>query len=352
MKLFKLVMLFCIGSLSFTKVSAQANAYLNILTLNSGYVSQGGTVDIQVTVGNTGPVSSITANKVRAQISVPSALVSLLPNAQQTGLPPGWTITVNTGSAITVCNGSDIIDPGTSRDIFIKVQGNTIGGPSTVNGNLLFSSGTSCTTPGSLSGDNTADNSSTSSIQVYDPIPVTLTYFNAKLINCQPVLNWETQTEINSDRYEIERSDRDNSNWILTGTIAANGNSSSKSEYNFVDKNLNTASEHVFYRLKMVDKDGHNKYSEIVPLFINCKTIGVNAYPNPVQDGRLYINLSGASGHTAITLVSVSGQQILNTSMNNGTNFLNTSSIAAGVYILNITDPNGLDKKIKVFIQH
>src|SRR5262249_3186985 len=93
-------------------------------------------------------------------------IASALPTAQQTGLPAGWTITVNTGGTITVCNGTDAIPAGAQRQIFIKVQGNAVGGPSTVNGSLVFSNGSSCTTPGSLAGDNIADNTSTSSIQV------------------------------------------------------------------------------------------------------------------------------------------------------------------------------------------
>ncbi|CAN5871877.1 hypothetical protein BH11BAC4_BH11BAC4_04600 [soil metagenome] len=173
MKLIKLIALLFIGSLIVTNVAAQANAYVNILTQNSGLVNLGATVFIEVTVGNTGPVSPIGANKVRAQLSVPAAIAGI----PLTGhiLPAGWTITVNTGSAITVCNGSDIIAAGTARTILINVQGNAIGGPSTVNANLLFSSGISCTTPGSLPGDNTADNSSTSSIQVIAGCPLGVT---------------------------------------------------------------------------------------------------------------------------------------------------------------------------------
>ncbi len=184
----------CTSNVSITLTNPLANASLNILTQNSGQVIQGGTVDIEVTVGNTGPTGAIGAYKVRAQISVPIAIANILPNAQQTGLPSGWTITVNNGGAITICNGTDVIPVGASRTILIKVQGNNIGGPSTVNGNLLFSNGTSCNIPGSLSGDNIADNSSTSSIEV---IPASITA-NLKLFLqgyyidggiMQPVLN-------------------------------------------------------------------------------------------------------------------------------------------------------------------
>ena len=177
MKIFKLTLLFFAGSFAVSTAAAQANAYINILTQNSGQVIIGGVVNIEVTVGNTGPVSPIGINKVRAQISIPIAICNILPAVQQTGLPPGWTVSayISGGSSITVCNGTDVIPVGAARTILIKVQGNVIGGPSTVTGNLLFSNGVSCTVPGTLAGDNTADNSSTSSIQVIQGCPLTVT---------------------------------------------------------------------------------------------------------------------------------------------------------------------------------
>ena len=159
----------CTGSTQLTlsdPVAGNANATLNILTLNSGQVNQGAVVDLQVSVGNTGP-SFIGVNKVRAQISIPIAIATALPNAQQTGLPAGWIILTNTGGSITICNGTDQIPSGQQRQLFIKVQGTAAGGPSTINGSLSFGPGTGvCTGPGSLPGDNTADNTSTSSITV------------------------------------------------------------------------------------------------------------------------------------------------------------------------------------------
>ncbi len=172
MKLIKSTILLLVCVFTVLNTIGQANASLNILTLNSGQVIQGQTVDIQVTIGATagtgGQQGPIGVNKVRAQISTPVSLVSLLPIVQQTGLPPGWTITVLntvTGS-ITICNGTDIIPINQQRVILIKVQGNNVGGPSTINGNLLFSNGIACGSTGTLAGDNTADNSSQSSVQV------------------------------------------------------------------------------------------------------------------------------------------------------------------------------------------
>src|SRR5262245_21444030 len=108
-----LLVLLCATSSAFS----QANASLNILTLNVGQVPAGNTVYIQVTVGNTGP-GAIGVNKVRPQINVPTAIGNVALNAAQDGLPPGWTIlTANPGGggSIQICNGSDIIPAGAQR---------------------------------------------------------------------------------------------------------------------------------------------------------------------------------------------------------------------------------------------
>jgi Secretion system C-terminal sorting domain len=337
-----------------TNVSGQANASINILTQNSGQVNIGGTVFVQVDIGNTGPASNIGVNKVRAQISIPIAIAHPLPNAQQTGLPPGWIITANTGSAITVCNGTDIIAVNEVRTVLIAVQGDAIGGPSTLTGVLSFGPGTGvCTGPGSLSGDITADNTSTSSIEVTTIVaPVTLTDFNARLINCEPLLYWTTETEINSDRFEIERRNLNNSDWSSIGVVTANGNTTTKSEYNYTDRNSTASSEKVLYRLKMIDQDGKFKYSEVLYVLNNCNTTKVEVYPNPVQNGRLYVSLIGASGYSEATLLSLSGQVIVKARIYNGTSYLNVSTVADGIYVLNIKDADGIDRKVKVRIQH
>lgn len=168
MKQFYLLFFFLLQLISFRSIS-QSNASINILTQNSGIVFNGGVGYVQVDIGNNGPASPIGVNKVRAQISVPS-IAQVLPNIEQDGLPAGWIILTNNGSVIQICNGTDIIPVNAARTILIKVKGITLGGPSTVVGVLSFGPGTGvCTGPGSLPGDVTADNTSTSSITVITP---------------------------------------------------------------------------------------------------------------------------------------------------------------------------------------
>ena len=166
MKILKqlLIIFTIIGTTKFCAFG-QANPFINVLPSNSGIVTTGGTLDIIVTIGNTGPVSSVPQAKLRPIIQVPAS-VTFLPSAQQVGLPAGWTILTNTGTQLRLCNSTDPIAVSTSRTIILKVQGVTVTGPQTFSGNINFGNGTTCAAGTSVSGDLTTDNSATSTIEV------------------------------------------------------------------------------------------------------------------------------------------------------------------------------------------
>jgi hypothetical protein len=217
-------------------------------------------------------------------------------------------------------------------------------------GQLSFK--TNCTGPGSLSGDNPSDNSGQAGFFVSITTPVTLADFNASLINCEPSLNWSTQTEFNTDRFEIERKLSAFSNWLTAGTVSANGNSTQSNKYRFTDINVPVTTTKVFYRLKIIDRDGHFKYSAVLPVSINCKVVQVAVYPNPVMDNNLFVSITGINGSAEAILLSLAGQAILKTNLTNGTATISTAKIATGVYVLSVTDLQGTNRKVKVLIQH
>jgi hypothetical protein len=285
-------------------------------------------------------------------VTIPPSIV-FLDNAQQTGLPVGWTILSNTGTQLRLCNSGDAI-PGTSqRDIILKVQGVNIAPPQTFAGQINFGNGTTCAAGTSVAGNNTADDFATSTIEVIaGTVPLTLLSFNATLLNCQPSLKWTTENEINAARIEVERASENSSTWILAGVTEARGKPGSKTDYSLTDNSLNTSSAtKQLYRLKLIDKDGKFTYSDILPVSINCKTVQLSVFPNPVQNGKLYVSLTGTSGQAEAILMSVTGQAILKTKINNGTQFLNVVNVPDGTYILNVRDANGIVEKAKVIIQ-
>ena len=177
MKQLKLIMLCCIGTLCIASKSfGQANPFINVLPSNSGIVTVGSTIDIVVTIGNTGPISTIAQAKLRPIIQVPPSVV-FLPNAQQIGLPTGWTILSNNGTQLRLCNSTGAIPVNTIRTITLKAQGVTAAPAQTFSGNINFGNGTTCSAGTSVAGDLTTDNSATSTIRVDGPTIVNLHLF-------------------------------------------------------------------------------------------------------------------------------------------------------------------------------
>ena len=136
------------------------------------------------------------------------------------------------------------------------------------------------------------------------------------------------------------------------GNVAAKVNTSTKSNYSFTDKNLVASPEQIFYRLKIIDKDGSFKYSKVISLVNNCNSINAFVFPNPVRNGKLKVTLSGVTVNTEATLIALNGQLIAKTKLNNGNNSINVSNAATGEYILIIKDLNNEERIIKVLIEN
>jgi hypothetical protein len=102
-------------------------------------------------------------------------------------------------------------------------------------------------------------------------LPVALSKFSANQINNGDItLQWRTEQEINTDKFDIEKSS-DGQIFSTVTTTKAQGNSNSAKEYNTTDKNPSTKGEFIYYRLKMFDNDGTFKYSDIVKVVLTTK---------------------------------------------------------------------------------
>lgn len=92
-------------------------------------------------------------------------------------------------------------------------------------------------------------------------------------------LNWNTETEMNSSHFEVERS-ADGRNYSIIGKVNAAGNSVSKNNYNYADRN--TLNGLAYYRLKQVDMNGQFTYSKILPVMVIAFSRAA-ASPNPAE---------------------------------------------------------------------
>ena len=164
MKLLKGIIIFFVSVALSTGVAAQ-NVSINALTLKSGIVKKGKTVLFQVTINNTDATELVGVYKLKVQINVADAIVSIAKSGHN--LPTGWEIISIGNGNITLSNGRDIIAPSDARNIFIALKGEKVGGPVIVSGQVSFSNGiTPGIERGSLKGDNPLDNNSTSSCKV------------------------------------------------------------------------------------------------------------------------------------------------------------------------------------------
>ena len=112
-------------------------------------------------------------------------------------------------------------------------------------------------------------------------LPVELSSFISNIDGRNIQLNWETKTEKNSDKFEIERSNEGLNNWESVCSVKAADLSNSPKQYSFTDKNLQSGKYQ--YRLKMIDNDGTFEFSKAIEAVITLpKNFDLSQnYPNP-----------------------------------------------------------------------
>lgn len=118
-------------------------------------------------------------------------------------------------------------------------------------------------------------------------LPVELILFTAYPVDNSFIeLKWITTSEVNNDVFEIERS-LDGISFEKIGTVDGKGTTSDKSQYTFQDYNVQYNVLY-YYRLKQIDFDGTNTYSNIVAVRLISNLEGKwsvsNFFPNPSLD--------------------------------------------------------------------
>ena len=183
MKLFKLLILIFASNYFVGGAFAQANPTIAVQPSNAGIVAVGGTIDIIVTIGNTG-IGSIAVAKLRPLITLPpSVRFKDTDPFQNAGLPLGWSVLSNTATQLRLCNTTDVIPGGEIRTIILKAEGVSVAPATTFIGNINFGNGTTCAVGPQVAGNNPNDDNATSTIQVVSPCGLTVTA-TAGIITC------------------------------------------------------------------------------------------------------------------------------------------------------------------------
>jgi len=172
-------------------------------------------------------------------------------------------------------------------------------------------------------------------------LPLELLTFKGSLQDNSAFLQWSTDNEINTSHFVVERS-LDGQSFDKIGNVSANGSNAS-AKYSYTDKDADKqSSSTLYYRLKIVDKDGAFTYSNIISLTINEMNSPVIVYPNPVSDVlNLRISLATRE-HIHIRVIDMQGKVMYKETklVRNGRDEINinTKSWPAQSYSVVVTD--------------
>lgn len=176
------------------------------------------------------------------------------------------------------------------------------------------------------------------------PLPITIASFYAKRSGANVLLNWRTGSESNAKEMIVERNN--GAGFVKVGTVAATNNPTGN-DYTFTDNNpVKGISE---YRLKLVDKDGASKYSDIKAVRGTAAVSDFTIFPNP-SVGTTKITVSDISEPTTIQVIDNSGKLIKTIAMTSS-NTVQLTGLQRGIYLVRISNNNtgeAVTKKLTV----
>ncbi len=168
-------------------------------------------------------------------------------------------------------------------------------------------------------------------------VPITLTQFTAKAEGCKNLIMWETQSELNNDYFELQRS-VDGVEFIQIAHVKGAGNSSEPIRYEYIDDRKIHFVEY-YYRLVQHDFDKNTSKSEIIVVKSDCITNNnIVAYPNPTNDHVTIVYTSSDEETVSIEIKDLLGRTVLSVpyDLKEGHNSLeiNTSTLEPSTYFI------------------
>jgi hypothetical protein len=182
-------------------------------------------------------------------------------------------------------------------------------------------------------------------------LPIHLENFKVQPDNNHAKVMWTTTSELNNDRFEVERS-ADATNWKTIATIRGNGTSTIAHNYNAMD--VNPAKGVNYYRIKQYDVNGKANVSEIRSLKMLAGNVLISVFPNPAKR-NISFSVQNNLTDVAVTLTSNSGrlvhrETIQNILANTNYSLKPNQQPAPGVYILHL-EAKGFSESIKVVVE-
>lgn len=172
-------------------------------------------------------------------------------------------------------------------------------------------------------------------------LPVNMTAVKAYQKGKDIQIEWNVPTEVNMEKYEVEKS-IDGRLFTKTATHQAKNNGNSV-DYAWLDTNP-VAGNH-YYRIKAIGNTGEAQYSKVMKVSIGKAGYGIAAYPNPLTGNAITLTVNLPKGHYTIRLTNQLGQEIHREAwMHQGGAATQTvqarTELPQGVYLITLSDGN------------
>lgn len=176
-------------------------------------------------------------------------------------------------------------------------------------------------------------------------LPIKGLTINVEQKNTAAVINFSTETEENTMKFETEKS-FDGVTWNIINTQAAAGNSSVKRNYTTTD--ANPSAKTVYYRIKETDYDGRFTWSPVITFNMDepAQTTA-SAFPNPFTNNLSLQYKSSQNEVAVLRLVDQAGRTVQNTTwtLRKGTNIIqldNVEKLQTGFYVMELRNTAGV----------
>jgi hypothetical protein len=174
-------------------------------------------------------------------------------------------------------------------------------------------------------------------------LPVELKTFNTDCKNDLVQIKWTTASEKDNDQFELYKS-LDANTWTKIYMVKGQGTKATETNYLFNDYQRETG----YYRLKDIDEDGIENWSQII--FADCKNevSEIQVYPNPASD---FIKVSAEMEDKSIMrILNLDGREIKSLPLISKQTLVYIKDLTSGVYIIEI-DKKGSMERLKLIKQ-
>jgi Concanavalin A-like lectin/glucanases superfamily/Secretion system C-terminal sorting domain/Fibronectin type III domain len=232
-----------------------------------------------------------------------------------------------------------VVDISTTADFSSPVSGSPITVPFGTNFTYVYGLSINTTYYYRVAADKTSVTgqgalSNTITVTTLGVLPVNQLVLSVSRSSGGNLLQWSTAAEVNTNYFELQRSDN-NRDYTTITRINAAGNSNSLKEYQYTD-NVMAVKPVLYYRLKLTDADGKISISNIV-LIKNTDGGAVTVYPNPVVN-RFVLNVTNKSLINSNAVLSdMNGHVMQIIPIRQTATEVDMTKFAHGVYLLKLS---------------